>query len=52
MGDVSVNHVGVDVGSPAYVTVANVYALNLGLNSEVKLEAWVDYDVGWQTLEG
>jgi hypothetical protein len=26
--------------------------LNLGLNSEVKLEAWVDYDIGWQTLEG
>ncbi|KAL3523931.1 hypothetical protein ACH5RR_016765 [Cinchona calisaya] len=51
VGDRNGNHVGVDVGSLHSVKVSNVSAINLVLNSGIKLHSWVDYDSSSKRLE-
>ncbi|KAK4273681.1 hypothetical protein QN277_017025 [Acacia crassicarpa] len=50
-GDLNANHIGLNVGSPMSVAVGNVSAINLVLNSGVKLQAWIDYSASSKRLE-
>lgn len=51
VGDVNANHVGVDLGSFASVSVCNVSSVGLVLSSGEKLKSWVDYDGSSKRLE-
>ncbi|KAM5556582.1 L-type lectin-domain containing receptor kinase VIII.1-like [Rosa sericea] len=51
VNDVNANHIGVNVGSFVSVTVGNVTALNLVLNSGEKMKSWIDYDASSKRLE-
>lgn len=50
-GDLNANHVGLNLGSLVSVAVGNVSAMNLVLNSGVKLTTWIDYDASSKRLE-
>lgn len=51
VGDVSENHVGVDVGGLYSVKTSNVSSVGLVLNSGMKLHSWVDYDSSSKKIE-
>ncbi|KAE8696538.1 heme-binding-like protein [Hibiscus syriacus] len=50
-GDLSENHVGIDVGSLASVKARNLSSLNLMLNNGEKLHCWIDYEATSKRLE-
>ncbi|KAE8720566.1 heme-binding-like protein [Hibiscus syriacus] len=50
-GDLSENHVGIDVGSLASVKARNLSSLNLELNNGEKLHCWIDYEATSKRFE-
>ncbi|KAJ4704535.1 L-type lectin-domain containing receptor kinase VIII.2-like [Melia azedarach] len=50
-GDLNENHVGIDVGSLVSVKVTNVSSENILLNSNKKLNSWIDYEASSKRLE-
>ncbi|CAI9760814.1 unnamed protein product [Fraxinus pennsylvanica] len=50
-GDVNGNHVGVDIDSLVSVKVSNVSSINFVLNSDEKLQAWIDYEANSKRIE-
>lgn len=50
-GDLNENHVGIDVFSLVSVKVSNVSSHNIVLNSDKKLNSWIDYEASSKRLE-
>ncbi|XP_021750527.1 L-type lectin-domain containing receptor kinase IV.1-like [Chenopodium quinoa] len=50
-GDLSNNHVGIDVGSLVSVKVTNGSDLKLKLSSGKKLQCWIDYEASSKRIE-
>ncbi|KAF3968783.1 hypothetical protein ACB098_06G149300 [Castanea mollissima] len=51
VGDLNANHVGINVNDFESVSVSNVSALNLVLNSGERLKSWIDYEASSKRIE-
>ncbi|XP_076890057.1 L-type lectin-domain containing receptor kinase VIII.2-like [Bidens hawaiensis] len=50
-GDINGNHVGIDLSSFVSLKVVNLSSVDLGLNSDTRLQVWIDYEAGSRRLE-